>query len=233
MKLLVTSRPQTLAALSGWDPVWIQPSDAHNTQDMRTLVEWRLREQGCVEPTVLPQAVDLIISKSQGQFIYTKYLFDDLAAQSSVWSLDQLQSALPEGLSGFFAHTLSDIQAAAKADGAGALWWALRERVLPVLVAARQALSVEQVVWLSGQGEGEVSGCKSGCLPHAQTWLQTIGCTVCIWEVAAGILKATHSRVRKQGGRMPICAHCRCGNCSNCWGACSHPGWAALMALRQ
>lgn len=94
----------------------------------------------------------------QGQFIYTKYLFDDLGSKAGCWSLGELETTLPDGLTGFFAHTLAELETAARADGAGSLWWTLRERVLPVLVVAKEALSVEQLVWLCGEEEEQVCG---------------------------------------------------------------------------
>jgi hypothetical protein len=156
VKVLLTTRPQALVAFDKWDPVWIQPNADHNLQDMRLLVETRLMAGGFVQERDMGAAVELVVRKSQGQFIYSKYLFDDLAARHSAWTLDELQASLPDGLAGFFRHALVELEGAAKQDGAASLWWALRERVLPVLVAAQEPLTVEQLVFFTGEGESVV-----------------------------------------------------------------------------
>ncbi len=55
------------------------------------------------------QAVDLVVDKSEGQFIYSKYVFDELAKRPGAWSLVQLGELAP-GLYGVFKYIMDMVQ---------------------------------------------------------------------------------------------------------------------------
>lgn len=65
MRVLVTSRPQTLVALDVWKPIWIQPSEAHNLRDMEVLVRARLANGEHVLGRDMDAATQLVVRKSQ------------------------------------------------------------------------------------------------------------------------------------------------------------------------
>lgn len=62
----------------------------------------------------LEAAADMIVEKSEGQLIYIKYAFDELAKRPGLWSLQQLQQ-LPPGLHGVFTYVLDTVQVRASA----------------------------------------------------------------------------------------------------------------------
>lgn len=65
VRVLVTSRPQTLVALDAWKPTWIQPTEERNLMDLRTILRTRLEGRGHVAADVMDAAVELVVSKSQ------------------------------------------------------------------------------------------------------------------------------------------------------------------------
>ena len=89
----------------GWRPHWILPNDAQNLADMAELLRWRLEEGGHVAQADLDGAVELMLEKSGGQFIYTKYAFEELRDRhhdAGRWSLPELREQLPSGLHGMY-----------------------------------------------------------------------------------------------------------------------------------
>jgi len=84
---------------------------------------------------------------TQGQFIYAKYAFDELRAQSH-WTVPELEAALPKGLYGVYSHVLGILQAAL-ADERPDLLHLMRASVLPILVAAEEPLTAGQVARLA------------------------------------------------------------------------------------
>ena len=91
---------------------------------------------------------------AQGQFIYIKFAFVELATKA-VWSLDELSQQLPTGLDGMFRYVLGVLHAALSHDRPKLLAL-LRTRVLPVLVAAFEPLTVAQLVWATCAPETQV-----------------------------------------------------------------------------
>lgn len=65
VKVMLTSRPQTLVAFEGWEPEWIEPSNKDNLDDMRVLTQRRMLDGGHVSEADLAQAVELVVRKSQ------------------------------------------------------------------------------------------------------------------------------------------------------------------------
>jgi hypothetical protein len=81
---------------------------------LRCKVAWLVaHELLCVDAQVstsdLDAAADIIVDKSSGQFIYAKYVFDELAKQPGMWSLERLRG-LPAGLHGVFTYVLGVVQ---------------------------------------------------------------------------------------------------------------------------
>ena len=46
----------------------------------------------------------------QGQFIWTKYMLDELSTKDEPWTPAEIQASLPEGLHGVFRHILSKLE---------------------------------------------------------------------------------------------------------------------------
>ena len=72
VRLLLTSRPQTEAMFNGWKPKWIEPQLSANLADLRLLLHDRLQHMALVPAANLEQATDLLLEKSEGQFIYSR-----------------------------------------------------------------------------------------------------------------------------------------------------------------
>ena len=72
VRLLLTSRPQTEAMFAGWKPKWIEPQRSENLVDLRLLLRVRLQRMDLVPAAHLEEATDLLLEKSEGQFIYSR-----------------------------------------------------------------------------------------------------------------------------------------------------------------
>ena len=104
----------------------------------------------------------------QGQFIYSKYAFEELVSGAPTGSssaqqhlsLQHLRARLPEGLSGVYRHILDTLTGALSAERPDLLP-VLRGRLLPVLVASRDALSVEELVWATRDTPEQVGGVEA------------------------------------------------------------------------
>ena len=91
----------------------------------------------------------------QGQFIYTKYVFEDLQDQAS-WSLEEMEARLPYGLEGMYRRVMTTLCEALQEERPDMLSL-LQGRLLPILVASSDVLTVDQLVWAVGSNRVEVS----------------------------------------------------------------------------
>ncbi|KAJ9527505.1 hypothetical protein QJQ45_025765 [Haematococcus lacustris] len=148
VRVLLTGRPQVEAAFAAWKPEWIKPGDKQNQADMFDLLHRRLGQAQLVADSDLDAAAQLMLRKSSGQFIYTKYAFDDLAEQES-WTLHEMEERLPSGLEGMYRRVLSTLEEALQTERPDLLEL-LRTRLLPVLVACLEPLTVQELAWATG-----------------------------------------------------------------------------------
>ncbi|KAL6756674.1 hypothetical protein V8C86DRAFT_3136436 [Haematococcus lacustris] len=148
VRVLLTARPQVEPAFAAWKPEWIKPKALQNQRDMLDLLRWRLGQGRVVAGTDLDVAAQLMLKKSSGQFIYTKYAFDNLAEQET-WTLQELEARLPSGLEGMYHRVLSTLQKALEAERPDLLEL-LHTRLLPVLVACLEPLTVQELAWATG-----------------------------------------------------------------------------------
>ena len=65
VKVILTSRPHTSVAFTAWQPHGIEPQAEQNLADMRMILEVRLADAGCVQPSHVPGAVDVLLEKSE------------------------------------------------------------------------------------------------------------------------------------------------------------------------
>ncbi len=76
------------------------------------------------------------------------------------WSLAELRQKLPQstGVASMYMHILQTISNALEADGRQDLLSLLQMRLLPVLVASREQLTLQELAWAAGGAdEQEVS----------------------------------------------------------------------------
>ncbi|GFH17743.1 WD_REPEATS_REGION domain-containing protein, partial [Haematococcus lacustris] len=148
VRVLLTGRPQVEAAFAAWKPEWIKPGDKQNQADLLDLLQWRLGQAQLVADSDLDAAAQLMLRKSSGQFIYTKYAFDDLSEQAT-WTLHEMEARLPSGLEGMYRRVLSTLEEALQTERPDLLEL-LRTRLLPVLVACLEPLTVQELAWATG-----------------------------------------------------------------------------------
>ncbi|KAL6756673.1 WD40-repeat-containing domain protein [Haematococcus lacustris] len=148
VRVLLTARPQVEPAFAAWNPKWIKPEALQNQRDILALLKWRLGQGRLVADCDLEAAAQLMLEKSSGQFIYTKYAFDNLAEQET-WTLQELKARLPSGLEGMYHRVLSTLQKALEAERPDLLEL-LHTRLLPVLVACLEPLTVPELAWATG-----------------------------------------------------------------------------------
>ncbi|GFH09203.1 WD_REPEATS_REGION domain-containing protein [Haematococcus lacustris] len=148
VRVLLTARPQVEPAFEAWNPKWIKPEALQNQRDMLALLKWRLGQGRLVADCDLEAAAQLMLEKSSGQFIYTKFAFDNLADQAT-WTLQELEARLPSALEGMYHRVLGTLQKALEAERPDLLEL-LRTRLLPVLVACLEPLTVQELAWATG-----------------------------------------------------------------------------------
>ena len=73
---------------AAWKPKWIQPKDEENLADLRLLLRERLTKMGVVQAVDLAPAVDVLLDKSGGQFIYSRWVLSRclLGGGQCIWS---------------------------------------------------------------------------------------------------------------------------------------------------
>ena len=106
----------------------------------------------------------------------SRYAFDALGEQEQ-WTLAGMAARLPRGLGGMYQHVMKTLCEALQAERPDMLRL-LRERLLPVLVAARDSLTVEQLGIAVGVGvdtsSADVRG-GAGCVGRvAAGWARAI-----------------------------------------------------------
>lgn len=161
VSVLLTSRPEVEPYFKGWDPERIKASSVDNLDDIKLVVTRRLEKGGYVTPADLPAAVELITEKSEGQFIFLKYAFEELDEAKAEepagrWSVKQLESKLPAG-SGVEAMYLYSMQRIGQVLGQDRpdLLKVLKEKLLPVLCALRDLLTVDQLALVTEESPQE------------------------------------------------------------------------------
>ena len=148
VRIILTSRPETQPLFDKWDPEWILPTAEENTADLRVVLRSRLeKRQNMASASDVDAGTELLLRKSKGQFIYTKYIFQDLNDRPA-WTLVEMED-LPSGLDGMYRHIMTTLCDALRAERPDLLTL-LQGRVLPVLVAARDLLSVASLAWACG-----------------------------------------------------------------------------------
>eukprot|EP00967_Tisochrysis_lutea_P003110 scaffold3757_cov17-Tisochrysis_lutea.AAC.1 len=101
--------------------------------DLLVLLETRLKEGDHVARRDIFGAADVLLRKSEGQFIYSKYAFDELRKRPPrAWSLSDMESQLPSGLVGVFQHVLGILTDALEAERMDLLRL-MEQKVLPIL----------------------------------------------------------------------------------------------------
>eukprot|EP00798_Chlamydomonas_sp_ICE-L_P004685 gene4686-14887_t len=145
-------QPQVADMFKAWEPVQIHPGSQENLADMELVLRFRLKEGHIVEEEDLTKAVAIMLHKSMGQFVWLKFAFDQLSERPGFWRLDELVLILPEGLNGTYRYLLGRVRRTLQAGTPEQqrLWDLLHERTLPVLLVAREALSVAKLAWLAG-----------------------------------------------------------------------------------
>jgi hypothetical protein len=173
IKVLLTGRPQVEPAFKAWDPVWIKPEAKENKEDLRKLLRWRLEQSGCVLARDIAAAAELLLRKSGGQFVYSKYVFEELADQAT-WTLAELER-LPDGLQGMFRRVMDTLCDALRQEAPDMLDLLL-QRLLPVLVAVQEPLTVKELAWAAA---GDLPG-------HDKAGRQLVGKQVSYAHVPPG-----------------------------------------------
>ncbi len=120
----------------------------------------------CVCPFVAPCIVRSGIAlcmcmtmSMQGQFVWLKFALEYLARRSdSSWTVPELAVALLDGVDGTYRFLLGSLRRALLAGKAEdkQLWTDIHEKLLPVLLVARQALTVPMLAWMSGVPDTQV-----------------------------------------------------------------------------
>eukprot|EP00198_Chlamydomonas_reinhardtii_P006774 XP_001696110.1 predicted protein [Chlamydomonas reinhardtii] len=170
--LFSTGRPEVQELFDeGWRQEWINPQDMQNSNDLQVLLERSLALERYVAEADRAAATQVLLRKSEGRFIYCKYIFKSLqarlldgaaAAAAAVWTLPELEE-LPYGLTGVYTHELDRVAGALQRDGKAGLLDLLRARLLPVLAVMQEPLTTTELVLLMGgqQGVGEGSSSSS------------------------------------------------------------------------
>ncbi|GFH06654.1 WD_REPEATS_REGION domain-containing protein [Haematococcus lacustris] len=148
VRVLVTGRPKLEHAFNAWKPECMKLEGKDNQADLLQLLLWRLGKDELVAEIDLGAAALLVLRKSLGQFIYTKYALDVLAEEAT-WTLQEMETRLPNGLEGMYLRELSTLQEALRKERPDLLEL-LHTRLLPVLVACLEPLTVSELAWAMG-----------------------------------------------------------------------------------
>ena len=156
VKLLITSRPEKdiVDALVSYKPVKIEDTDPNHVQDLKQYVEEELRAK--VGEGDLKAAVDIFMAKSEGKFIYAAYVIKVTIRHGDKFSLNQLQSALPDGMDKVyetnFVRMVESLKSKKPTDKAADLLLPL----LQLLTVSREPMSVEFVAQLLDASESDM-----------------------------------------------------------------------------
>ncbi|KAF5830814.1 quinon protein alcohol dehydrogenase-like superfamily [Dunaliella salina] len=160
VKIILTGRPHMEMSFRAWMPYLakIDTSSSENMNDFRKLLESRLKSyDGIVSAADFPAALDVLLRKGQGQFIWSKFAFSQLCSREGRWTPAEMkkEELLPSGLDGMFHHVLGEVQDALRKEKPDALVL-LREQLLPILVAAKSPLSPQQLAVMIGVEQDQV-----------------------------------------------------------------------------
>eukprot|EP00798_Chlamydomonas_sp_ICE-L_P001313 gene1313-32666_t len=161
------ARHQVADLFKKWNPMQLQPSAKENMEDVKLVVEHRMRSLGLVDD--LNEQVRELQERSQGEFVWLKFAFDLLSKQTSsatseegtegTHSLSAYEFdaySLPRGQVGMYEKLLRCVRMSLLADDKAFLWDHLHGRVLPVLLVVREAPTLGELAWLSGVPESDV-----------------------------------------------------------------------------
>jgi hypothetical protein len=108
---------------------------------------------------------------AQGEFIYAKYALFCMRLLKDNWTAAELEAQMPEGLGGAYALIMWQLTTALRKERPELLQL-LTDKVLPVLVAAREPLSPALVAWACGhpewQGDDDSGSSAARCGIRAQ-----------------------------------------------------------------
>ncbi|KAF5838041.1 WD40-repeat-containing domain protein [Dunaliella salina] len=156
VKIVLTGRPQMESCFQAWEPEWIQPSAHENTEDMhKLLVAWLQQDGKIVSSSDFEAAVEVMLRKSEGQFIWAKFAFDQLRGRVGCWTPAEMEAELPSGLSGMYRHIMEVLQDALREENPDALTL-LRQQLLPILVATKSPLTSQQLAVMTGAEQHQV-----------------------------------------------------------------------------
>ncbi|KAF5843008.1 quinon protein alcohol dehydrogenase-like superfamily [Dunaliella salina] len=160
VKIVLTGRPQMEKSFQPWKPYLakIEPQSSENMEDLRIVLKARLEQDGRIVSTEdVPAAVDVLLKKSEGDMIYTKYAFDLLCGKKGRWTIAEMEDeeALPSRLDGMFRAFMGELQDALQEEQPDTLNL-LRQQLLPILVAAKSPLSSQQLAVMTGAEQHQV-----------------------------------------------------------------------------
>jgi len=110
VRFFLTSRPEdaVLLPLQAYHPHILNPASVENNNDIRTYIEKRVKDNYGDDVTI---DVDAIVQKSEGIFLYAKYVCDEMLPDDI---LDFYPEALPVGMGAiyydFFTRNYPDIK---------------------------------------------------------------------------------------------------------------------------
>jgi hypothetical protein len=166
--ILLTSRPHVESSFASWTaPECISAKNVNNAADIKMVLQERLEKLQFIEQADLGAAVELMLKRSEGQFVYLKFAFEALGAvwddQQKLgvapcqWTLAQLEQNLPpdSGVESTYLHSLNQLWEALLAEKPELLQL-LMWRVLPVLAVCHELLTIQELAWVVDADEDEV-----------------------------------------------------------------------------
>ena len=137
----VSSRPevQILDEMpQEYEPTWIQ-LDEKNTDDIRRFFIDKLSRERKLSGPKLTKAVELLVTKTKGMFLFAKFALKSLPrtmGDMSIQDIENIVKELPSGIEGYYMKCFKRICDAKSFQGSSL------ERVLQVIVAAQRQLTV-------------------------------------------------------------------------------------------
>jgi hypothetical protein len=153
--------PITVARDVGLRKVTLAWDDAHQQADIAAYLQRqaerepiRLACQAISPPVSVEDFVSKLQEASQGNFMYLRYVLDDIRAREIGYDPLDL-TTLPHGLSAYYERFWAQMKAARDAEG-WAEWKELYEPVLGLLAAARETVTVEWLAQHIGRDATEI-----------------------------------------------------------------------------
>ncbi|MBD2234613.1 hypothetical protein [Phormidium tenue] len=132
--------------------------DIHNQADIRAYIQTRISQAPTLsthlsnlEPQLQESAIDQVTQKSDGNFLYVRFLLD--AIEQGERSLTNLEG-LPEGLDGLYYESLERVVTLGKQN-----WRTTYAPIIGVLSVARTSLTLSQLQAFTQQAESAVWQC--------------------------------------------------------------------------